>query len=92
MLTRKVARWVVRLYQVCISPLFPPCCRFYPTCSAYAVEAIDRFGVLRGLYLTAMRIARCHPLCRGGVDLVPETFVWAPWKHQELGDTERVVT
>ncbi|MCY4128124.1 MAG: membrane protein insertion efficiency factor YidD [Gammaproteobacteria bacterium] len=91
-MARRATRSVIRAYQVCISPLFPPCCRFYPTCSSYAIEAINRFGVLRGLYLAAMRIARCHPFCHGGVDLVPETFVLAPWRHQDLDHTERAVS
>ena len=89
---RNALRLVVRAYQVCISPLFPSCCRFYPTCSAYAVEAIARFGALKGLYLTAARIARCHPFCHGGVDLVPETFDWMPWRHANVDDAERAAT
>ena len=59
------------VYQRVISPLLPPCCRFYPTCSDYAREAIARHGVLRGLRLAAWRLVRCQPLCRGGLDPVP---------------------
>jgi len=59
------------VYQRVISPLLPPCCRFYPTCSEYAREAIARHGVLRGFRLAAWRLARCQPLCRGGLDPVP---------------------
>ena len=62
---------LVRLYQRLISPLLPPACRFYPSCSAYAVEALRRHGALRGSWLTVRRLSRCHPFCEGGVDRVP---------------------
>lgn len=64
--------WLVRGYQRFISPLFPPSCRFTPTCSQYAVEAIDRFGTIKGSYLATKRILRCHPFHPGGYDPVPE--------------------
>jgi putative membrane protein insertion efficiency factor len=63
---------VVRFYQRAISPAFPPRCRFYPSCSAYAVEAIDRHGAARGTWLALRRLAKCGPWHPGGVDLVPE--------------------
>ena len=62
---------LVRLYQRLISPLLPPACRFYPSCSAYSVEALQRHGALRGSWLTVRRLSRCHPLHPGGVDPVP---------------------
>lgn len=64
----------IRLYQIVISPLKPPTCRFYPTCSSYGLEAIRRFGALKGGWLTAKRIAKCHPLHPGGLDPVPEEW------------------
>ncbi len=64
----------VRLYQRFISPLTPPSCRFYPSCSSYAVTALLRFGPLRGGWLAARRIGRCHPWNPGGVDDVPLTW------------------
>lgn len=63
-----------RLYQIVISPLKPPTCRFYPTCSHYGLESVKRFGALRGGWLTIKRILKCHPFHPGGVDLVPEEW------------------
>lgn len=62
---------LVRGYQVGISPLLPASCRYYPTCSAYAVEAIERHGPARGGWMALRRIARCHPFRTGGFDPVP---------------------
>lgn len=62
---------LIRFYQKFISPLFPPTCRFYPTCSAYAISAIEKKGVLKGSYLAVRRILRCHPFNPGGYDPVP---------------------
>lgn len=61
----------IRVYKYCISPLLPPACRYLPTCSAYAVEAIERHGVFRGGFLAARRLLRCHPWATGGYDPVP---------------------
>jgi len=62
---------LVRFYQLAISPWLPPACRYTPTCSAYAIEALRIHGPLRGLWLSASRLARCHPFHPGGFDPVP---------------------
>jgi putative membrane protein insertion efficiency factor len=63
---------LVRLYQLVVSPWLGPSCRFEPSCSAYAVEALGRHGALRGTWLTVRRLGRCQPFCAGGYDPVPE--------------------
>lgn len=63
--------FLIRAYQICISPLHPPCCRFTPTCSAYALEAIKKYGPVKGLYLSIKRILKCNPYHEGGYDPVP---------------------
>jgi len=68
---KSVAVALVRLYQGAISPYLPPSCRYYPTCSAYAAEALERHGFLRGSLLAIRRILRCHPFREGGFDPVP---------------------
>lgn len=62
---------LVRFYQLCISPLFPPTCRFTPTCSEYALQALRKYGPFKGLWLTVKRLSRCHPWGGSGYDPVP---------------------
>ena len=67
---KRIAIGLIRVYQRCISPFFPASCRFQPSCSHYAMEAYQRFGVFRGTWLTLRRIVRCQPLNPGGYDPV----------------------
>lgn len=69
-----IALGLIRFYQWALSPLLPPSCRFEPSCSRYAYQAIDRFGFVRGGWLAGKRLARCHPFHPGGYDPVPEEF------------------
>jgi len=66
-----VALLAIRLYQLTLSRMLPPSCRFYPTCSHYAYEAIDRYGILKGGWMALGRLARCQPFNPGGYDPVP---------------------
>lgn len=69
---KQAALAAVRFYQRRISPLFPPRCRYYPTCSAYMYTAVERFGLIRGGFMGLRRLLRCNPLWPGGYDPVPE--------------------
>jgi len=60
--------FLIKVYQRCISPLFPPTCRFYPTCSQYFIQALEKYGVFKGSYLGIKRILKCHPWNPGGYD------------------------
>lgn len=62
---------LVRFYRKFISPMTRPCCRFMPTCSQYALEALEKYGAIKGGWLAIRRILRCNPLCKGGYDPVP---------------------
>lgn len=68
---RQVMLGSIRFYRSAISPLTPPSCRFQPTCSAYALQAIEKYGAARGGWLALRRLLRCHPFCKGGYDPVP---------------------
>ncbi len=67
---KSLALGLLRVYKRWISPAFPPACRYVPTCSEYAMEAVERFGVVRGGAMAAWRLLRCHPLATGGLDPV----------------------
>ena len=71
---KTVLQWGLRAYRRLISPLLPPACRYVPSCSEYAQEAVARHGAVRGALLSVARLCRCHPLARGGYDPVPEEF------------------
>ena len=73
--------WLIRFYQKNISSLTSPKCKYYPTCSTYALEAVRRFGAVRGSALAVWRILRCNPWSMGGVDLVPEKFTFRVKKY-----------
>ena len=78
---KKALLIAVRMYQVWLGPLLGGACRFYPSCSHYAVEAIERHGAGRGLGLAVRRVLRCHPFSAGGIDLVPEAEAAVPAAH-----------
>ncbi len=66
----------LRAYRLLISPLYGQVCRYHPSCSAYALEAVQRHGALKGSWLGGRRVARCHPWAAGGYDPVPTRFTW----------------
>lgn len=71
---KKIVLLLISFYRKCISPLKPSCCRFYPTCSSYAYEAVEKYGAFKGSYLAIKRILRCNPYHKGGYDPVPELY------------------
>jgi hypothetical protein len=68
---KRLLRSLIRLYQLCLSPVVAPHCRFHPSCSEYGLEAIQKYGAGRGMWLAARRVCRCHPWHPGGLDPVP---------------------
>lgn len=78
-IVKRLMLGIIRLYQLTLSPWVGRECRYLPTCSAYAMEAIDQHGPLKGGYMTAMRLLRCHPLGGRGYDPVPAKFRWRCW-------------
>ena len=61
---------IIRFYQLFISPALPPSCRYYPTCSQYAIDAVNKYGAAKGIFMAIKRLLRCHPFAKGGTDLV----------------------
>lgn len=80
---KRLVLLLIRFYQKAISPLTPPSCRFYPSCSHYGYQSIERFGLLKGGWLAVRRVGRCHPFTPGGYDPVPEQWVGL-WTKADL--------
>src|SRR5271170_7431941 len=77
-ISKTVALSVLRAYKWAVSPMFLPACRYVPTCSDYAMEAVDRYGVARGSLMAIWRVLRCHPLAKGGLDPVVKPKLVVP--------------
>lgn len=80
---KKILLLFVKFYRKFISPLKPPCCKYYPTCSTYALTALEKHGALKGSVLAAWRLARCNPFSLGGVDHVPDEFFLYTLKNRK---------
>ncbi len=78
MALRRLATAPVRVYQRAISPALPARCKYYPSCSEYAIQAVRRYGILRGVVLAAWRLLRCNPWSHGGVDFVEDQTLFRP--------------
>ena len=76
---KKLFLFLIKFYQKNISPMKKPCCRFYPTCSQYALEAIQKYGAFKGFFLALWRILRCNPFCKGGYDPVKWEGIVIEW-------------
>lgn len=85
---KKIFIGLVKLYQSLISPLLPPTCRYYPTCSTYMIDAIKMHGAFLGIIMGVARILRCNPFVKGGVDPVPEFFTLRRNPHPENYEDE----
>ena len=88
-------KWVIvgflRVYRKLISPLYGDVCRYYPSCSAYALEAVEAHGSLLGGWLSVRRICHCHPWAAGGIDEVPRTFAWSRGRDRHVRENTRVL-
>ncbi|MGE4597222.1 MAG: membrane protein insertion efficiency factor YidD [Methylophilaceae bacterium] len=69
---RQLFIYVIKIYQYCLSPFFGPRCRFTPTCSVYTIEALEKYGIFKGGFLSLKRLLKCRPGCKGGFDPVPK--------------------
>lgn len=72
---RNISIFFIKIYKKIISPLFPPRCKYYPTCSNYSIEAFKKHGIVKGIILSFWRLLRCNPFSKGGIDYVPEEFI-----------------
>jgi len=88
---KSLALRLLRVYKRWISPAFPPACRYVPTCSEYALEAVERYGVVRGGVMAAWRVLQCHPLAKGGLDpVVKDTALRAERAPFRVGESGRL--
>lgn len=85
---KTVLVFLLKAYRLVSSQLYGQTCRYYPTCSAYALGAVERHGALRGSWLAMRRLGRCHPWCEGGVDLVPSAENYRWWGRADGTDGE----
>lgn len=85
---RKLLIFLVKIYQRVISPALPKSCRYYPTCSTYMIDSLQKFGLIKGLVMGISRILRCNPFIRGGVDPVPDKFTIFRNPHPEKYEDE----
>jgi putative membrane protein insertion efficiency factor len=87
---KKILKFFIKAYRKLISPLLPNACRFTPTCSEYALEALDKHGAIKGSILATWRILRCNPFCRGGYDPVPDKFTLKREPREQLKENKNV--
>ena len=88
---RNLLIFLVKGYQKLLSPILPDSCRFYPTCSSYMIDALQKHGLILGLIMGCARILRCNPFNRGGVDPVPDNFTLFKNPHPERYEDESIV-
>lgn len=86
---KSVLVFLIRFYQKAISPYKKPCCKYYPTCSNYAVEAIERFGGFYGFFLALFRVLRCNPFSRGGYDPVPDRLAFRGFTFRDASKRKK---
>lgn len=70
MAPKRVSIWLIQIYRSYVSPMLPPTCRYTPSCSLYTLQAIEKYGVMKGVFMGVLRVLRCHPFARGGFDPV----------------------
>ncbi|MGN0666235.1 MAG: membrane protein insertion efficiency factor YidD [Huintestinicola sp.] len=90
-LLKKLFILPIRLYKKFISPMFPAVCKYYPTCSNYALQAIEKHGIIKGVILGSWRILRCNPWSMGGIDHVPDRFSLLYYKNNTDSDNNKII-